>query len=189
MPTTRPASSTSFQNGSNSGSANERGPRRPGTGAGRIRMILAPFSSTNSSSAMALSTMGSVMTGVGKMRFSKLKLHCSSIHWLSAWTTAWIASGSSLNRSSTSDARVGHMIARSSPISSINSRRAPGSRNAGMQSIACPMISRRVFPSGLPMRKYSSCAPGRAMRSKVGFGMYSEIWLRTAILVRPSTST
>ena len=28
------------------------------------------------------------------------------------------------------------------------------------------------------MRKYSSCAPGRATTSKVGFGMYSLIWPR-----------
>ena len=43
MPTTTSASTTSAQNGSNSGSANER--RRPlksGTGAGRTRMALAP---------------------------------------------------------------------------------------------------------------------------------------------------
>ncbi len=38
-----------------------------------------------------------------------------------------------------------------------------------------PMISRRVFPSGLPCLKYSSCAPGAATTSKVGLGMYSLI--------------
>ena len=52
-----------------------------------------------------------------------------------------------------------------------------------------PKISRRLFPSGLPFRKYSSWAPGRATTSKVGLGMYSLIWPRTTILVRPRTST
>ena len=46
------------------------GPRKPGTGAGRMRMILAPRSSTHSSSSIAFSTIGSVITGVGKMRSS-----------------------------------------------------------------------------------------------------------------------
>ena len=51
------------------------------------------------------------------------------------------------------------------------------------------MSSRRVFPSGLPCLKSSSDAPGRPTTLNVGFGMYSEITLRTAILVRPLTST
>ena len=55
--------------------------------------------------------------------------------------------------------------------------------------MALPMISRRVLPSGLPFLKYSSCAPGAATSSKVGFGMYSLIWSLTAIFVRPLTST
>ena len=58
-----------------------------------------------------------------------------------------------------------------------------------MHFIGSPMISRYDLPSGLPMRKYSSCAPGRATTSKVGFGMYSLIWPFTTILVRPRTST
>ena len=70
MPTGMPASATSFQNGSNSGRAGERGPMYPTTGAGRTRMILAPRSSTHSSSSMALSTMPRWITGVGKIRFS-----------------------------------------------------------------------------------------------------------------------
>ena len=70
MPTTTSASCTSSQNGSNSGRANERGPVKPGTGAGRMRMILAPRSSTHSSSSMARDTIGSVITGTGKMRSS-----------------------------------------------------------------------------------------------------------------------
>jgi hypothetical protein len=41
-----------------------------------------------------------------------------------------------------------------------------------MHFIGSPTISRYDFPSGLPMRKYSSCAPGRATTSKVVFGMY-----------------
>ena len=52
-----------------------------------------------------------------------------------------------------------------------------------------PSTSRRLLPSGLPTLKYSSCAPGTATRSKVGFGMYSEMRPRTAILVLPLTST
>ena len=67
--------------------------------------------------------------------------------------------------------------------------RGPGSRNAGMAFIGSPMISRYDLPSGLPMRKYSSWAPGRATTSNVGFGMYSLTWPRIMILVRPRTST
>ena len=68
MPTGMPASDTSFQNGSNSGRAGERGPMNPHTGAGRTRMMRAPRSSTHSSSWMAWSTMPRWMTGVGKIR-------------------------------------------------------------------------------------------------------------------------
>ena len=69
IPTSTSASCTASQNGSNSGRAKER--RRPlksGTGAGRIRIALAPWSSTQRSSSRARSTMGSVITGVGKIR-------------------------------------------------------------------------------------------------------------------------
>ena len=41
----------------------------PGTGAGRMRTVLAPCSTHHSSSSIAFSTMGSVITGVVKMRF------------------------------------------------------------------------------------------------------------------------
>ena len=58
-----------------------------------------------------------------------------------------------------------------------------------MHCIGSPMSSRYDLPSGLPMRKYSSWAPGRATTSNVGFGMYSLIVPRTTILVRPRTST
>ena len=70
MVTSTSSSTTRCQNGSNSSRPNERGPLYPGTGAGRIRMALAPRSTTHSSSAMALSTTGSVITGTGKIRFS-----------------------------------------------------------------------------------------------------------------------
>ena len=103
--------------------------------------------------------------------------------------TAWVSSGSSRIRSSTRLARVGNIRARSMPCSSISWSRAAGSRKAGIDRIGSPKISRRLFPSGLPIRKYSSCAPGRATTSKVGLGMYSLIWPRTTILVRPRTST
>ncbi len=53
----------------------------------------------------------------------------------------------------------------------MSSTRGPGSRNAGMLRIGSPMSSRYDLPSGLPTRKYSSWAPGRATTSKVGFGM------------------
>ena len=120
---------------------------------------------------MARSTIGRVITGVAKMRSSKLKVHCSCIHWLRAWTTTWVAMGSSRRRSSTRLASVGHIRARSMPSSSMSSRRGPGSRKAGGEAMALPMISRRDFPSGFPARKYSSCAPGAATLSKVGLGM------------------
>ena len=81
------------------------------------------------------------------------------------------------------------MRARSSPSSSISARRGSGEKNASGERIGSPMSSRRVFPSGLPCLKSSSDAPGRPTTLNVGFGMYSEITLRTAILVRPLTST
>ena len=68
MQTGMPASCTRAQKGSNSGSAIERGPRKPLAGAGRTRMVLAPRSSTRSSSVIASSRIGSVITGVLKMR-------------------------------------------------------------------------------------------------------------------------
>ena len=151
------ASSTFFQNGSNSGSANERGPCRPGTGAGRMRMTLAPRSTIHSSSSIALSTNGSVTTGVGKMRSSKLKVHCSYIHWLSAWITAWVRCGSSARRSSSTLASVGHMSALLMPSSSISLMRGSGEKYASARASASPRMSRRDLPSGLPIRKYSSC--------------------------------
>jgi len=64
------ASTTACQNGSNSGNPNEREPPYAGTGAGRMRMVLAPRSRTHSSSSMAFSTIGSVTIGTVKMRFS-----------------------------------------------------------------------------------------------------------------------
>jgi len=57
------------------------------------------------------------------------------------------------------------------PSSSISWRRASACRNASGQSMPRPMISRYDFPSGLPTLKYSSWAPGRPTRSKVGLGM------------------
>ena len=100
-----------------------------------------------------------------------------------------MSSGSSRIRSSSRLASVGNMRARSTPSSSISSMRGAGSRKAGMHFIGSPTISRYDLPSGLPTRKYSSWAPGRATTSKVGFGMYSLIWPRTTILVRPRTCT
>src|SRR5437764_137811 len=70
-----PASETAFQKGSNSGRPKDRVPRKPGTGAGRTSTVRAPRSSTHSSSSSALSTIGSVMTGVAKelgQRFLRL---------------------------------------------------------------------------------------------------------------------
>ena len=61
-------STTFSQNGSNSGRPNERGPRKPGTGAGRMSTARAPRSTTHSSSSIAFSTIGRVITGVAKMR-------------------------------------------------------------------------------------------------------------------------
>ena len=81
------------------------------------------------------------------------------------------------------------MRARSRPSSSIRARRGSGEKNASGERIGSPMISRRLFPSGLPCLKSSSEAPGRPTTLNVGFGMYSEITLRTAIFVRPLTST
>ncbi len=68
MPTVMSNSVTLCQKGSNSGRAKDRNPRYPGTGAGRMRMSLAPRSANHSSSLIASSTMGSVMTGDAKMR-------------------------------------------------------------------------------------------------------------------------
>ncbi len=71
----------------------------------------------------------------------------------------------------------------------MRARRGPGEKNASGDRIGSPIISRRDFPSGLPCLKNSSDAPGRPTTSNVGFGMYSEMTLRTAILVRPLTCT
>ena len=67
--------------------------------------------------------------------------------------TAWHMSGSSRIRSSMRLASVGNMSARSMPCSSISSMRGAGSRKAGMARIGSPKISRRLLPSGLPLRK------------------------------------
>ncbi len=58
MATSTSCSTTFCQNGSNSGRPNERGPRNPGTGAGRMSTTFAPRSTTHSSSSMARSTIG-----------------------------------------------------------------------------------------------------------------------------------
>ena len=137
-----PASTTRCQNGSNSGRPNDRLPWKPGTGAGRISTVLAPRSRHHSSSSIAFSTIGSVMTGVAKMRSSKLNVQVSYIHSLSAWITAWVSSGSSFIRSSARLARVGNMRVRSMFSSSSISRRDAGSRNAGIAFIGSPMSSR-----------------------------------------------
>ena len=68
MATSTSNSTTRSQNGSNSGRANDRGPRSPGGAAGRISTARAPRSTHHSSSSMALSTMGRVTMGTGKMR-------------------------------------------------------------------------------------------------------------------------
>ena len=92
-------------------------------------------------------------------------------------------------RSSSRLASVGNIRVQSSPSSSISSILGAGSRKAGMARMGSPTRSRYDLPSGLPTRKYSSCAPGRATTSKVGLGMYSLMVPRTTILVRPRTST
>ncbi len=70
MPTGMSASTTRSQKGSNSGRANERLPSKPGTGAGRMSTMRAPRSSTHSSSSIARSTIGRVITGAAKIRSS-----------------------------------------------------------------------------------------------------------------------
>ena len=195
MPTTTSASSTAAQNGSNSGKANER--RRPlksGTGAGRMRMALAPRDTTHSSSSIAFSTIGSVMTGVGKMRPSKLKVHCSCIHWLNAWMTTWVATGSSASRSSSRLASVGHIIARSMLSSSMSITRASGSKNPGQRlDVLRRRLELDVFGPGRRRRvlepELELLAPGGATLLNVGFGMYSLILFLIAIFVRPLIST
>jgi hypothetical protein len=84
---------------------------------------------------------------------------------------------------------VGHINARSMPSSSMRAIRGSGALKPGRALMALPMISRRDLPSGLPLLKYSSWAPGAATFSKVGLGMYSLIIPLTAIFVRPLTST
>ena len=66
---------------------------------------------------------------------------------------------------------MGNISDRSTPSSFISSIRGAGSRKAGMLRIGSPTSSRYDLPSGFPLRKYSSWAPGRATTSKVGFGM------------------
>ena len=71
----------------------------------------------------------------------------------------------------------------------MSARRGSGEKNASGERMGSPISSRRVLPSGLPCLNSSSEAPGRPTTLNVGFGMYSEMTLRTAILVRPLTST
>ena len=155
---------TRSQNGSNSGSANERGPWNPGTGAGRMRIDpRAALEDPLELLDARCRAIGRVMTGVAKMRSSKLNVHCSCIHWLRAWITAWVAMGSSRSRSSTRLASVGHIMARSMPSSSISSMRGSGAKNAGRRRDRLAHdLADGDLPSGLPILKYSSCAPGRA---------------------------
>ncbi len=76
------------------------------------------------------------------MRSSKLNVQVSYIHSLRAWITAWISSGSSFIRSSARLARVGNIRVRSMFSSSSISRRAAGSRKAGIDAIGSPISSR-----------------------------------------------
>ena len=57
------------------------------------------------------------------------------------------------------------------PCSSMSWMRGSGALYASSAFIGSPNSARRSFPSGLPTRKYSSMAPGRATTSKVGLGM------------------
>ena len=102
---------------------------------------------------------------------------------------AWLASGSLWRRSSSTLARVGHMMARSMPCSSMSASRGSGLKKASGERIGLPRISRRDLPSGLPFLKNSSWAPGAATTLNVGFGMYSEITFLIASLSRPLTWT
>ena len=65
---------------------------------------------------------------------------------------AWRKSGSCFIRSSMTLASVGNISVRSMPCSFISSSRDTGSRNAGGDLIGSPNSSRRLFPSGLPLR-------------------------------------
>ncbi len=128
------------------------------------------------------------MTGVAKMRLSKLKVQCSCIHSFSACTTTAVAFGSSARRSSRRLARVGHIIARSTPSSSIRTTRSSGLKKAGGDSmyrggmpgrrgscfdfVSSPtVVPMECFDEGFLIRNSNSCAPGGATLLKVGFGM------------------
>ena len=76
-----------------------------------------------------------MITGVAKIRFSKLYVQCSCIHSLSAWITTAVAFGSSARRSSSRLASVGHIIARSIFCSSMSMSRSSGLKNAGGDSM------------------------------------------------------
>ena len=76
-----------------------------------------------------------MITGVAKIRFSKLNVQCSCIHSLRACITTAVAFGSSASRSSSRLARVGHIIARSTLCSSINMIRSSGLKKAGGDSM------------------------------------------------------
>ena len=67
--------------------------------------------------------------------------------------------------------------------------RGSGEKKASGERMGSPISSRRDLPSGFPCLKNSSDAPGRPTTSNVGFGMYSEMMLRMAILSRPFTLT
>ncbi len=59
----------------------------------------------------------------------------------------------------------------------------------GATSTLSPSLGPRFLACGFFSLNSSSCAPGGATLLNVGFGMYSLITFRSAILVRPFTCT
>ena len=168
MPTTRSSSCTRSQNGSNSRSANDLRPFHVGTGATRMRKILAPRSWTYSSSSSGAVDAGGEADdrrGVDARR-SRRRSSARASTRSARGSPRTAASGSSARRSSSTLASVGHSSVRSMPISFMSSRRGSGSKNASMPGITtnfrwCSPPAPRVAESAAAL---GDVHPGRAGR-------------------------
>ena len=129
------------------------------------------------------------MNGTENRRPSRAKPHSSTVHWLSEWNSAAVASPLAPSRSSMADASVGKTSEACTPCSSRSAIRPSPVRHVSGGRIGLPESSRSVRPSGFSARYHFTCEPGAATTANVGFGMNSESMPAMTSLRRPSTST
>ena len=89
--------------------------------------------------------------------------------------TAWIRSGSSLHPllDEAGERREHQRAVEAQLVHELEAGRGVAERGDGLHRLADDLAV--ALALGLPCRKYSSWAPGRATTSNVGFGMYSLI--------------